>query len=539
MSNSQKRAWAVFGTLRRSHMAFVLTTLVACIASGRAKSQCLNWDSSFGAQYIQGEVRSLHVHDDGSGPGLYAGGVMSYAAGIPISNIAKWNGTAWEALGPPIVPGGGSGVEHEVYAMATFSHGGQTCLYAGGFAWDLMNQPTSRISRWNGSSWSLPGAVQGAAIWGLAVHDDGTGQALFMGGDFNWAGPVFSPHIAKFNGTSWSSVGGGMNGPIYSMAVWDDGSGAKLYVSGNFTVAGTTPATRVAVWDGSTWSSLGGAPPATYFKSLVVFDDGSGPALYGNRGPVSRWNSSAWEPVGTGLGGAPFGLGVFDDGTGSALYACGSGAVLKLAGDEWQNLGWGPSGDVHAIASFDGGAVGPALYAGGSFSFAGANPSFGLAAWRGCDDPIETVCAGDGTMRDCPCSNRGSVGRGCAWSGSASGASLITMGTIDPDSLVLQASGMPLTSSAIFVKSDDFALRPALYGDGLLCLQGTLIRLATKVCVQGAAQFPEAGNASLSQRGQTPPGSGLIGYYQAVYRNAAAFCTPSTFNATNGVRVVW
>jgi hypothetical protein len=27
--------------------------------------------------------------------------------------------------------------------------------------------------------------------------------------------------------------------------------------------------------------------------------------------------------------------------------------------------------------------------------------------------------------------------------------------------------------------------------------------------------------------------------YQAWYRNAAAFCTPSTFNLTNGYSVTW
>jgi len=35
------------------------------------------------------------------------------------------------------------------------------------------------------------------------------------------------------------------------------------------------------------------------------------------------------------------------------------------------------------------------------------------------------------------------------------------------------------------------------------------------------------------------PGAGAIRVYQAWYRNAASFCTVSTFNLTNGLEVVW
>jgi hypothetical protein len=42
---------------------------------------------------------------------------------------------------------------------------------------------------------------------------------------------------------------------------------------------------------------------------------------------------------------------------------------------------------------------------------------------------------------------------------------------------------------------------------------------------------------SVSQRGQVQqPGSR---YYQAWYRNAAAYCSPGTFNLTNGLDVTW
>jgi hypothetical protein len=55
--------------------------------------------------------------------------------------------------------------------------------------------------------------------------------------------------------------------------------------------------------------------------------------------------------------------------------------------------------------------------------------------------------------------------------------------------------------------------------------------------VSGASQYPTAGDPSISVKGLvTAPGSRT---YQVWYRNAAAFCTASTFNLTNAVAATW
>ena len=72
---------------------------------------------------------------------------------------------------------------------------------------------------------------------------------------------------------------------------------------------------------------------------------------------------------------------------------------------------------------------------------------------------------------------------------------------------------------------------------GVRCIEGTLIRMGIKLNVNGASQFPEPGNPSISIRGGTLPGSGLIGYYQTYYRNAANYCTPATFNISSAVSI--
>jgi len=64
-----------------------------------------------------------------------------------------------------------------------------------------------------------------------------------------------------------------------------------------------------------------------------------------------------------------------------------------------------------------------------------------------------------------------------------------------------------------------------------------VVRLGTKTNVAGASSYPVTGDLSVSVRGAvTVPG---VRNYQAWYRNAAVFCSVSTFNLTNGYSVTW
>ncbi|MBK7875834.1 MAG: dienelactone hydrolase family protein [Planctomycetes bacterium] len=151
-------------------------------------------------------------------------------------------------------------------------------------------------------------------------------------------------------------------------------------------------------------------------------------------------------------------------------------------------------------------------------------------------------CAGDGldanVTTPCPCGNSGGPGRGCAHSANASGALLAATGGTSPDSLVLSASGMPATATCLFLQGD--AATDVVFGDGVRCAGGTLIRLATRASSAGASSYPSPGAPSVSVRGQVTPGSGAVRSYQTYFRNAAtAFCPPATFNVTNGWRVTW
>jgi hypothetical protein len=79
--------------------------------------------------------------------------------------------------------------------------------------------------------------------------------------------------------------------------------------------------------------------------------------------------------------------------------------------------------------------------------------------------------------------------------------------------------------------------RALSFGDGIFCTGGVGLRLATTSITSGVALYPGPGDPALSVKGRVlVPGKRT---YQAVYRDAASFCTPSAFNLTNGLELTW
>jgi len=242
----------------------------------------------------------------------------------------------------------------------------------------------------------------------LTVFDDGTGPALYVGGEFTTAGGVVANRIAKWDGSSWSALSSGLRGgggtiEVNALTVFDPGTGPALYAGGTFTIAGDLPANRIAKWDGTSWSALGSGANSTV-NALTVFDDGSGPALYaGGRfsmaggvvlnASIASWDGSSWSALGGKVRGELFALSVFDDGAGPALHAGGSFTVFDAAdmvvgynvakwdGSSWSGLS-SVGGSVFALTVFDDGTS-AALYAGGYLASAGGLPVNRIAKWDG------------------------------------------------------------------------------------------------------------------------------------------------------------
>jgi hypothetical protein len=173
---------------------------------------------------------------------------------------------------------------------------------------------------------------------------------------------------------------------------------------------------------------------------------------------------------------------------------------------------------------------------------AGTNTAFrGLRLLAPGASPGTVFCRGDGSATACPCGNNSPVGNdeGCL-SSLGTGGKLVGTGTpsLAADTLLLTGTGMP-NSSALYFQgtSQQGGGLGSAFGDGLRCAGGTVIRLGTKANTAGASQYPAAGDSPVSVRGLVgAPGTRT---YQVWYRNAAAFCTSSTFNLSNGWEVTW
>ena len=274
--------------------------------------------------------------------------------------------------------------------FAAAAAGGQTC------------EP-----HWLLDTFCMSGIHGGAStnIVDFTTYDDGSGSMLVMVGDFDIAGCAYGRGIAAWDGERWRDFGTGLtSGELKAVAAYDDGTGEALYAAGRFSRIDGVDVTNIAKYDGTRWTPLsgpGGDDLTIEVNDLIVFDDGSGSALYacgsirevaGQRVQgVIRWNGQ-WSPVGDDLRQPDITtLAVFDDGTGPALYAAGepnimregpTSAVAKWNGTDWIAVPGAPEYGVLTLAAHDDGS-GPALYAAGYFEDIQGEPVDRIAHWDG------------------------------------------------------------------------------------------------------------------------------------------------------------
>ncbi len=162
-----------------------------------------------------------------------------------------------------------------------------------------------------------------------------------------------------------------------------------------------------------------------------------------------------------------------------------------------------------------------------------------------CEPAGVPYCFGDGTGAACPCDpgQAGPAGGGCFHS-MADGGRLSAFGnaSVTLDSVTLQASALlPAAIGLLFQGNLQQAngLGSAL-GDGLLCVSQSIVRLGIRAASAGVLTFGRGapGDSPIATAGLVP-GTGATRFYQVWYRDPAPFCTPSTFNLTNGVRIDW
>ena len=271
---------------------------------------------------------------DGSG-NVYAGGDFSFVNGTPALNVAKWNGSAWSAVGS-------LGTTSEK-VEALLWHG-SSLIAAGNFV------NLHHIAAWNGASWSSLGGGTDKEVYTLAADS----SFLYVGGTFlNVKNPnattVGVHYIAMWNwsGNYWLDMGGGFDGPdVDALAVGPDG---HVYAGGRFHNSGSVTTSNIARWSGS-WEAV---------HASTSLAEGVGGNVYA----LAFSGQDMWVAGGFQSGGS---------------YSADYVIKFNLVDQQWYTPGGNtPNGPINAVlVSY------PYVYYGGDFNSAGVIQTSGVARYN-------------------------------------------------------------------------------------------------------------------------------------------------------------
>jgi len=399
------------------------------------------------------------------------------------------------------------------------------------------------LYRRTGSSWASIGPNQGpqfeSELFGMRVSATNPNFIVAVGADFGVAGAEPTVWRTTNGGGLWTKVyeGAVANRPlqdVLTLAFSNDLQWLACYVDYNSGGSGGVLSSQDSA---VTWAPSNGGLP-TPVQCYSISESTLAPTVY-------LANSAS-----------PSASGLFSGGLG--WVATGFvGQVYEVQAARYSSNGVfiAQAGAVRVLASEDNGAT-FTPYATGlpaaefprdlQYARSGGASALYLAGTKGSYSTQvlfvpRAYCFGDGTDANCPCAPPSPAGTGCLNSFGTGGV-LAASGanSVSSDSLVLSASGLPPSTTALFFQgtTDQNFGNGSAFGDGLRCAAGTVVRLATRPTSGGVASYPSPGDLSVSVRGAIPVGGGAR-YYQAWYRNAAAFCTASTFNLTNGLEVSW
>jgi Tol biopolymer transport system component len=164
---------------------------------------------------------------------------------------------------------------------------------------------------------------------------------------------------------------------------------------------------------------------------------------------------------------------------------------------------------------------------------------------------FRSICSpGQDGVAACPCSNPpGGSDRGCDNSASTGGASLSAAGAayLSMDTIVFTTTGEKPTATSILLQGTAVLPNGAVYGQGIRCVGGSLVRLYTKIASLGSITAPDfaAGDPTVSVRSAARGdafGPGASRSYLVYYRDPVVLggcAASSTFNATQSGYVTW
>ncbi|MEZ6036081.1 MAG: hypothetical protein R3F29_01285 [Planctomycetota bacterium] len=321
-------------------------------AGGTAAHGVARWDGASWSSFGSGWGATVGALLQLPGGDLIAGG---YRDDLP--NVARWDGATWTTLGSGLqqLPLAANLTPH-VRTLTRLPNGE---VIAGGTFRDAGGVPVRNLATWDGASWSATVAGTNGTLLTCANLADGT---LVAGGEFTSIGGVAARCVAHWDGVAWTALGGGMQrasswlapAAVRAVAVLPSGD---LVAGGDFGFADGAPAQNLARWDGVSWSEFGGGVDGTV-RSLLVLANGDlvvgGEFAHAGGVPASciaRWRNGTWSAFGPGLGQSATiyelaGVDALAQLASGELVAGGNftraGALTTLCIARWNGLSWSP-----------------------------------------------------------------------------------------------------------------------------------------------------------------------------------------------------
>jgi hypothetical protein len=236
---------------------------------------------------------------------VYAGGLFWQAGGVPVNNIAMWDGQAWSALG--------EGIEYQVYALAAAGKN----LYAGGHFLHAGGIAANNIARWDGNEWHALGKGVNKRVTQIVANK----TDVYVGGSFKLAGGSEIQSLARWDGSEWHQVMADAPSS-FTMAL----NGENLYIGARNTLRR---------WNGRRWSEWA-LPGQSYITALAfrgadLFISGQLESSAHGVIHIARWRGGKLDPLGSGVNGSVYMLSAHNQ----DIYVRG---YFTLAGNK-------PSGD--------------------------------------------------------------------------------------------------------------------------------------------------------------------------------------------------
>ena len=183
---------------------------------------------------------------------LYAGGFFTSAGGVPVTNLARWDGAAWQDVG--------GGANNDVRSLLAHDGllwvGGDISLVGGGTV------AVQGIATWDGTSWAAADPNAGfITVWGLGVFQGevlAAAQTLpdTIGNQLNG--------VFRWNGATWTLIDrslGGVGNIVNTVAALN----GVLYAAGSFV----DPDFIAQLAPDGTWQPVGNGTDAAVHQLLT------------------------------------------------------------------------------------------------------------------------------------------------------------------------------------------------------------------------------------------------------------------------------